>query len=472
VIARLVRHGFQAAFLLALSLAASACAPTTAAVPLPNVSATAFPEFVQPTIPASFSRFPAAVASVNRGWIFLKSGDLRTAGHEFDLAIKSATDFFPGETALGYLELARKDPKAALEHFERALVMDGRYVPALVGGGQAFLALGREADALFAFQSALAVDQSLADVRRRVEVLQFRGVEQDLAAARQAAKAGKFDDAARAYASAIASSPDSAFLYRELAGVEKQRGGTEPALANLRKALAIDPSDTASIVEIGDLLAGRDDLEGAAKSYNEALLLESSDEVEAKLDGVRARVELARLPPEYRALDAAPQLTRGDLAALIGVRLPAIVQAARRRDAVVVTDVRTHWASTWIIAVARAGIMEPFDNHTFQPRGVVRRTDLALAMGRLLARIAVEEPVRARTWQAARLKFADLAPTHLAYPAVSMTVAAGVMATIGDNTFQPAKMVSGAEAVEAVTRIATLAGAPAPAGGSGGSGAR
>lgn len=441
---------------IALAIVAGACAQKT--VPLPNESATRFQDFVEPTIPELFGNYPAAVASQRRGWRFLQAGDFRDAAREFQLALKTAPEFFPAETGLGYVDLARKDAKAALAHFEKALLQNGRYPPALVGGGQAFLALGRDKDALFAFQSALAVDPSLGDVRRRVDVLQFRGVEQQLASARQAVKDGKFDDAARAYEGAIATSPDSAFLYRELADVEVKRGASDAALTDLQKAVSLDAGDIAAMVQIGDVLSARGDYDGAARWYGEAIVIEPSDAVEAKLDAARARAEASHLPAEYQAIEGTAQLTRSELAALIGVRLPGLVQAARKKDAVVVNDVRAHWASTWILAVARAGIIEPFDNHTFQPRGVVRRTDLAVAMSRLLARLAVDDPIRARSWQAARMRFTDLAPAHLAYPSASMAVAAGVMETGANNAFLPSKVVTGAEAVKAVARVEALAG--------------
>jgi tetratricopeptide (TPR) repeat protein len=445
---------------LALAVVAGACAARTVAS-LPTASAPKFPEFMQPVVPRAFANLPAAVTSQDRGWQFLQAGDFRNAEREFQLALHTAPQFYPAEVALGYLELARKDPAAALPHFEKSLLSDGRDVPALVGGGLALLALNRETDALFAFESAVAVDPTLADVRRRVEVLRFRGLGQDLASARQAAASGNLDEAARAFANAIASSPDSPFLYRELAVVEQRQGNADAALADFRKALALDPTDAASLVAVGDLLLARGDLEGADKSYADSLALEPSDVVEAKLDDVRARTELARLPAEYRAIDAAPQITRGDLAALIGVRLAPLVQAARRRDAVVVTDARNHWAATWILAVVRAGIIDPYDNHTFQPRSVVRRTDLAQAMSRLLRLIAADNPARGRAWEAARTRFPDLSTGHLAYPAVSLAVAAGVMTTGPDNTFQPSLIVSGADAAAAVSRVeALVAGSP------------
>ena len=111
---------------------------------------------------------------------------------------------------------------------------------------------------------------------------------------------------------------------------------------------------------------------------------------------MRARAELARLPAEYRAIGEAPQITRGELAALIGVRLAPLLQPDRRVDAEPITDARTDWAATWILAVARAGVMEPFANHAFQPRTVVRRIDLAQAVERLLTRIAALEARRRR----------------------------------------------------------------------------
>ncbi len=444
---------------MALAIAACACAAKPRTVPLPNESATKFQDFVEPVIPDTFGGYPAAVASQKRGWRFLQAGDFREAEREFHLALKNAPQFFPAETGLGYLELAQKDPKAALDHFEKALLLNGRYPPALVGGGQAFLALGRDRDALFAFQSALAVDPSLAEIRRRIDVLQFRGVERQLASARQALKDGRLDEAKAGYESAIVTSPDSGFLYRELAGVDVKRGDADAALAHLQKAVALDAGDTAAMVQIGDVLAARGDLEGAARWYGEAAVIDPSESVEAKLDAVKARGEASNLPAEYTAIEAAPQVTRGDLAALIGIRLPDLVQAARRKEAVVISDVRSHWASTWIVAVARAGIIEPFDNHTFQPGGAVRRADLALAMSRLLSRVAAADPVRARSWQAAKLRFSDLAPSHLAYQAASMAVAAGVMEAGPNNTFQPSKVVTGAEAVAAVMRMEALADA-------------
>jgi tetratricopeptide (TPR) repeat protein len=434
---------------------AGACAPTP--VPAPVVSAPKFPDVVAPEVPASLTGTRAA-ENYDRGWRFFQAGDLKNAEHEFSTALETTPEFYPAETSLGDLELARRDAKSALPHFDRVLEHQKADVAALIGRGQALVALGREDDALTAFEAALAADPSLGDVRRRVEVLRFRGLEQALARARQAARAGKLDEAIAAYGSAIASSPDSAVLYRELAAVERQKGDADRALEHYRRAAALDAADPRSVVQIGEILEGRGDFAGAEQAYVDALAIEPSAAVEAKLDTLRERVELARLPEAYRAIEQAPQITRADLAALIGVRLAPLLQGTRRRDAELITDVRTHWAAAWIMAVARAGVMEPFANHAFQPRTLVRRVDLAQAASRLLARIAAADPARARSWESARMKFSDLSAGHLAYPAASVAVAAGVMTLGPDASFQPTKTVAGEEALAAINRIESLAG--------------
>jgi tetratricopeptide (TPR) repeat protein len=444
--------------LLAMLVVVSACAPKV--VPVPVVTTPKFPDFTQPPVPAAFTNSPVAT-TLARGWAYLQTGDLKTASQEFAAALNAAPAFYPAETSLGYVELARKDAKAALPHFDRALVRAPNDVSALLGRGQTLLALNRESDALVAFEAAVAADPSLTEVRRRVEVLKFRGVEQNVERARQLARQGRADDALEAYAIAIASSPDSPFLYREVAAIERQKGNVDAALADFRKAVALDPSDARSLAQIGEILEGQDDLEGAAKAYEESLALERNTAVEKRLDGIRERVAVLRLPAEYRAIDQSPQITRGDLAALIGIRLASLLPAGNQRNAALITDIRTHWASNWIMAVARAGVMEPYANHTFQPRTVVRRIDFAQAAARLLTRIASLHPDRAKTWEGARGRFSDLSPSHLAYPAASAVVAAAVMKTNPDTSFQPSRPLTGAEAIEAIAKLEALAGLPA-----------
>ena len=141
----------------------------------------------------------------------------------------------------------------------------------------------------------------------------------------------------------------------------------------------------------------------------------------------------------------------------MGVRLEGLIAAARRPATPLVNDVRGHWAAAWILPVARAGVMEPFSNHAFQPRTLVRRGDLAVVAGRVLAIVASRDKSVGAKWANARETFADLGSGHAQYPAASMAVAAGAMTALEGDTFQVARVVSGAEAIDVVTRLEALA---------------
>src|SRR5262245_49844542 len=203
----------------ALLLLAAACAPRTVPPP-PLPVALKYAEFVYPAIPPALQRTPGA-EHIDAGWRYLQNDDLRGADREFAAALKRSPDFYPAESGAAYVALARHDYDRALSSFGGALRAAPRYVPALVGRGQTLLALKRDDEALAAFEAALAVDSTIPDLARRVEVLRFRNVQETIAAARAAAAAGRVAEARAAYGRALQATPDTAFLHRELGLLER-----------------------------------------------------------------------------------------------------------------------------------------------------------------------------------------------------------------------------------------------------------
>ncbi len=318
-------------------------------------------------------------------------------------------------------------------------------------------------EALASFEAALRASPELADVRRRVEVLKFRAVQDRLDEARRAVAAGQLDLARAAYQQAIAASPESSLLYRELAAVEQKQGRLDLALVDARRAVDADRSDLRAWTLLGEVLEASGDLGGAIDAFTSAAAVEPSEALDRRIAALRSRAELARMPAEYRAIAGAAHISRGDLAALLGARLGEVLGQATGPDGVVITDVRNHWAARWIRDVVRAGVMEIYANHTFEPAASVSRGDLAQAVGRVLDLIARANPGAARPWQDARMPMADLAPEHLNYPAASAAVASGVMPLLAGDTFRLARPVAGAEAVSTVDRLAQLSSVGRPA---------
>jgi len=106
--------------------------------------------------------------------------------------------------------------------------------------------------------------------------------------------------------------------------------------------------------------------------------------------------------------------------------------------------------------VARAGIMDPLPNYEFQPALRVRRGELALTVSRLLGLIGAAKPELLKKWQATTVTISDVPAGHLSYPYASQAVAAGVMPLAG-GSFELLRSVSGAEAIEIIGRLESLA---------------
>ena len=275
------------------------------------------------------------------------------------------------------MSLARKQPNEAVERFDRAPAARRRPTRRRSPDAAQALAVARaRRRRARRLEAAVAADPSL-DLGARIEVLRFRGVGGRRRLARRAAEQGRVDEAREAYGRAIAVSPDSAFLYRELAAVEAAGGqrrrrdrapaagaGARPGRREGGRAARRRAGARRPVRRGGQGLRGRAGHRSAA-----------GDRGQARACAAPRRA--GELPAEYQAIPAAPEVTRGDVAAVLGYRLGAALPPVGGRQGMLVTDVRSHWAATvdpgrW----CAPGVMEPLPNHTFQPPQRVRRVDL------------------------------------------------------------------------------------------------
>jgi len=411
----------------------------------------AYPDYVFP----SDARQPAAVAArLEQVWQLLQGNDLKGATREVQSVLEQAPASAAARTAQGYVALASRLPDVALRAFDAALATRPGFAPALAGRGHALLTQQKDTDALAAFDAALAADPSLVEIKRRADTVRLRVVDAAVAAARTARGARRFDDARAQYTRAIHASPESAFLYRDRAAVERERHDDAAAVADLRRAAALEPSDADGLAALAAALAATGQLREAEAAYRSALALDPSEATRADLARLTARLRDTQLPGEVREIESHRQLSRGDLAALLGVRFEALLRGAPSVQ-LVITDLRDDWTRGWITSVTGAGIMEPYPNHTFQPSAPALRADLAAASWRLLALAAPARPTL-RPYLQERPQIADVSRTHPLYAAAASVVASGTMPLLEGGRFDAARVLSGADAAAAVTRLRTL----------------
>lgn len=452
------RQLYSTALVLLGALTFTACAARGTVAPVAAPAAPRFPAYPMPEVPAGFDVTPVVRTRHDNAWNRLQGGDLRGATREWSAVLDEVPAFYPAQAGLGFASLAGEDYEDAFARFQAALAVDDRYLPAWVGQAEALLGLGRDAEAIDAMQRVLALDPSREAVRTRLDLVRFRLTQASIEAGQQATAAGRHDEAVGHFERALAQSPDSTMILSELARAELAAGRLDRAEAHARQAIANEGTHAGWHALLGDVLEARGRYEAAAEAFSRANGLDPSDDWRRRADELRSRAEIAGLPESFRAIASATTITRADVAAYVGIHLRELVDRAPARATTVATDVRTHWASPWILTMTRTGIMPVFSNHTFQPGDVVRRGDLAAVMAELLRLVGRTRPAEVARWQAARPTFADLPSGNLFYDAAAIAAEAGVMEVDSAGRFHPTRPATGAELERAVERVAALAG--------------
>ena len=290
---------------LAVALLVGGCAAR-----VPIVTTPAFPDFVFPAVPPEYTA-TGSEPEQRDAWAFLQVGQLDEAERRFAGLMERDADFYPASAGLGWVDVARGSYVDAVDHFDDALDAAGNYLPALVGRADALLATDDVGAALASFEAALAVDPGLERVVGIVGELRFQVMSERHAQARAAVEAGRLADAEAAYEDVIAASPESAFLYLELAEIKQQQGELDEALAHTRRARRLEPNEPDAVLMEGVLLESLGDLEAAEASYALAEALNPTRESEQGLLRVRRALQLALLPVEYRDIPDIESATRG-----------------------------------------------------------------------------------------------------------------------------------------------------------------
>jgi tetratricopeptide (TPR) repeat protein len=448
----------QIAWLVIALAGGAACArPVAPATPAPPRVA----DLPGLEIPAGIEATPEVAARHNDGWRRFQAGDLRGATREYSAALSLKPDFFPSQTGMGYIAFQDEKWQDAARWFDAAIAQAPTYIPALSGRVETSLSLKDDLAAIRTLELWLKVEPAGAgrdDLRGRLDVLRLRAVQAELTAAATAREAGRLDDAQASLDRARAMSPESAVVLRELARVEGARGAFDAAESHARAAVKLDPGDAEAYAVLGDILDAHGRLRDAAAAFARAVAIDPRPAWRERVTTLNSRAAFDDLPAEYRAIPSTQAITRGQLAALFGMRLESAIDRAPRRVTVVLTDVRTHWAAQWILPITRAGLMDPMPNHTFQPGTVVRRSDLAQIVWRAIQVLGAHRTTDVARWRAARPTLADVPRTHLASAAIASAVASGAMSATDDGRFQPSRAATGAEAVAALARLEQIVG--------------
>ncbi len=375
------------------------------------------------------------------------AGRSREAEGIYRKVLASHPGLIEGEAGLAYARLREGQFRESAAGFLSVLARRPDDFPALIGAASAALRLGDPEGALRLYHEAQVVRPEDAIVRRRLPEVKLQVTERRVTAARGAVAAGNGDKAVDEYRAALEAAPELSALRLELAELLVTRGDSAGAVA----VLGQDPvGDRQVLLRLGELLSEQRNYAGALEAYRRILGRDPKDsEAQRRALETRGALDLSTMPEEFQRIPAAPRITRADLAALVSVRVTALVRA-RSTEPEVAVDIAGSWARDHILKALSFDILPVYPNHTFQPGATVRRGDLARAVARVLDLLR---------WPAAPApSIGDMTRNNVLYESAGRAVSAGLMDLTAAGAFEPWRPVSGREALDVIEALARLVG--------------
>lgn len=361
------------------------------------------------------------------------------------------------EAGLAYADLLAGDLVAAEARFKSSVAGTPAMTPSRVGLAQIYESRRERDKAFNEYREILKIDPANRWALPRYESLRDDLVRESTAAAREALLAGSRETAKREFLKVLSYAPDSPSAHVELARLYRQDNDLASALPHYRAALEAGSDETAFLREYAEALAEAGDL---GRSLEILEMLAESEPRDAalikRIDELKSKLGVFEPPSEYGAIPSLDAISREDLAALIGIKFADLLDAPARRTEILV-DIALSWAQRFIVKVASLDIMSSYENHTFQPRRLINRAELADAAVRLIGVLQARGARFVPIVETRRIQIADVSPDNLFYASINRALAYQIMALTPDHAFEPERTVAGAEAIRVFDIVLGLA---------------
>jgi len=392
-------------------------------------------------------------------WSDLKKGRTDQARKRLDKLGPESPVYLVGQ---GYMSLAAVDLGTAEARFKESLAKFPDMTPANAGLAQVYEGRGEKEPALAQYGAVLEREPGNAWAKPRFEALRNEVTASLLEEARAAAAAGRKAEARKALLKVLSYEPTSyeANLLTCLGYLEE--GNAEGALPYLNVIIAESRAARAEKTKgflrtLAERFYERGELGRSLDCYQRLAELEPQDKaVAARITELKDKLGVYELPSQYGLIAAEEAVAREDLAALIAVKFKAFLDQAEAQTPIL-TDVSTSWAQAFIIKIASLGIMGVFENHTFQPKRIINRADLAQTLAALIDLLKARGARLVPLLDPRRLQVVDVPSDSFYFTPILKVVSYQVMDLTPQRTFEPERTVPGREAVRSLETLLGLA---------------
>ncbi len=419
----------------------------TVAPPPPSL----YLESLPPTLVASLS-LEERIA-VEEAWSALREGRVAKAEKMF---IKIGSESPASGLGLGYVYLLLNDFPSAETSFRRALEKNPDLTAAHLGLAQLYQKSGDEEKTFIELREVIKSEPDHPWAKKEYENLQAKITEELSAEAESYLKQGLTEKSKEAFLKILFYDPESVSANVSLAGVYKKENRLPDALLHLKAAASLAPKNRKILRDYAETLYESGQAGKSLEVYQQLLDQDPANkEAQARVEELKNKLGIYELPSQYNDVASAEAISREAVAALIAVKLKEVMTEAPAKPPIIV-DITTSWASRFILKVTGLGILDVYDNHTFLPKKMVTRAEMAEILMRLINYLKQKGFKLIQQFDPEKIQISDVSPDNYYYQPITQVIAYGIMTLPPQKTFQPEEGLSGQDAIRIMDIIQAL----------------
>jgi len=390
---------------------------------------------------------------IEDAWKNLKQGQGNKARKSLSKLNEQNPFYYVG---MGYAYFMMNDLDLAEDFFKAA----ERYSPDMniihLGLAQIYQKKGQEDLAFAQYREVLKTDPDHSWVLPQYESLKLKKTQEFLEQGRRYLSSGDTESSRGAFLKALYYSPESSEAHLALADIFLKDDNFENALIHLEAASKNEPENIDILKKYGEVLFDANKDEKGLDVYQKLAEKEpENQEYKQRIEILKNRLGIFELPSQYNAIIASEAISKEEMTALLAVKFKDFLEEPSRRPDIII-DIATSWASDYILQMTSLGLLDIYPNHTFRPKKIITRAEMAEILLRLVEYLNEKGFRFIQHIPPERIQISDVLPDNYYYQPIIEIVSYDIMSLSLEQTFKPNVPVSGQEAIKFLDIILSL----------------
>ncbi len=348
---------------------------------------------------------------------------------------------------MGYAYFMMNDVPLAEDFFKAAQ----RYSPDMaivhLGLGQIYHRTGRDDLAFAEFREIIKTNPDHIWARAQYQNIKNQKTQESLDTGNAALDAGNTESGKEAFLRALYYSPESFPAHLALADIFLREDNLENAIVHLESASKNDPENIAILQKFGDVLFSANENERSLDIYEKLIEKDSENpEYQQRIEILKNRLGIFELPSQYNAIISSEAISKEEVAALLAIKFKDVFEEAIKKPPIII-DIATSWADDYILKMTSLGLLDIYPNHTFRPKKIINRAEMAEILLRLVNHLSERGFRFLQQIPPESIQISDVSVDNYYYQPIIQILSYDIMSLSVDKTFEPDLPVSGSDSI-------------------------